>query len=130
MNDIIKQLPSTAELISGRANVPCNGCKACCGMDAVILREDYGDVLDNYVYEKKVIPGWGLVPVLPKVDRHCYYLGPDGCTIHDHAPAMCRVFDCRKFYQRFTRPERRRMVREGLADQAVFDAGRQRLTDE
>ena len=40
---------------------------------------------------------------------------------------MCRAFDCRKHFQSFTRQERRRMVKAGIASRDVFEAGRVRL---
>jgi uncharacterized protein len=53
------------------------------------------------------------------------YLGRDGCTIHDRAPAICRVFDRRHLSR--TRAERLAMVKSGLVSNEVLSAGRKRL---
>lgn len=37
----------------------------------------------------------------------CIYLGPDGCTIHGHHPAICRTFDCAAFARLWPRRRRR-----------------------
>ena len=61
-------------------------------------------------------------------DGNCIYLGETGCSIHSRRPAMCREFDCRRFYLGFKdRSERRRMVKSGMVSKEVIDAGRQRL---
>ncbi|ACK78268.1 hypothetical protein AFE_1014 [Acidithiobacillus ferrooxidans ATCC 23270] len=38
------------------------------------------------------MPGFFRIPEQENGD--CHYLGKDGCTIHDHAPAMCQFFSC------------------------------------
>lgn len=43
------------------------------------------------------IPSREITVIKLNKDGSCHYLGPDGCTIHDRAPAICRVFDCRRF---------------------------------
>lgn len=66
-----------------------------------------------------------------EIDHHangdCVYLGPDGCTIHERAPYLCRIFDCRDAYRMHSRAERRRRIAEGRASAAVYEAGRTRL---
>lgn len=57
----------------------------------------------------------------------CIYLGDDGCTIHDRRPQVCRTFDCRDIYRKTTRAQRRHLVKSGVADKRIFDAGRSRL---
>ncbi len=114
-----------------RANVPCNGCKLCCQHDLIVLHPENGDVVADYAgdTERRINPLTGvLVHALKrKPNGNCVYLGPDGCTIHDRAPVVCREFDCRLMYLCIPRAERRRLVRQGLMEQAVFDAGRARL---
>lgn len=59
----------------------------------------------------------------------CVYLGEKGCTIHDHAPVICKEFDCRLWYLSKPRPERRRMMhdsRSGVAGE-VLKAGMLRV---
>jgi len=72
----------------------------------------------------------GAIPVLrrKKPSGECVYLGEHGCTIHDRAPRMCREYDCRIVYAKdMQRPraERRRMLKEGSIDRALFERGRE-----
>jgi hypothetical protein len=62
-----------------------------------------------------------------KPDGSCVYLTATGCSIHGRAPKLCRQFDCREMYRMHDRKERRRRVAVGLADPAVYKAGRERL---
>lgn len=110
-----------------RANVPCGSCQLCCHHDVIMLFPEKGDDVSSYEHEYRDLP-MGRVPILKKgASGNCVYLGTSGCTIHDRAPAICRVFDCRRWYLSKTRTERRVMVKLGMADQAIFDAGRERL---
>lgn len=112
-----------------QANVPCNGCTACCRNDAIVLLPEMGD--DQAAYRTfpatNPITGRPCRMLAKKPDGACVYLGRAGCTIHGRAPAICREFDCRSFYRAFSRPERRRLVKDGHCDAAVFAAGRARL---
>lgn len=108
--------------------VPCNGCRACCSQ-AVFLFPEEGDDPSQYETEAAVNPLSGKPSLMLRMrpNGDCHYLGPDGCTIYDRIPLMCRVFDCRRWFQKFTRHERRSMVRKGLLSQEILDAGRSRL---
>jgi hypothetical protein len=55
------------------------------------------------------------------------YLGRDGCTIHDRAPAICRAFDCRELFLSKTRAERLMLAKSGVVSNEVFSAGRRRI---
>lgn len=111
-----------------RADVPCGSCHLCCRGDVIMLLPDEGDDVASYEHEIVTLPGVGTGAVLKKGrDGNCIYLGPDGCTIHDRAPTICRIFDCRRWFMSKTRAERRRLVASGLADKEIFEAGRQRL---
>lgn len=111
------------------ASVPCNGCTSCCHGDAIVLHPECGDVPAHYDTEKSTHPltGAPCLMLRKKEDGSCIYLGEGGCTIHGRAPAICREFDCRRMFLKFTRPERRRLIKTGLFDKEVFDAGRERL---
>jgi Fe-S-cluster containining protein len=92
-----------------------------------MLLPEHGDVIEGYDHEWVTLPeGRGAV-VKKGADGNCIYLGPDGCTIHDRAPAICRIFDCRRWFLSKTRNERRALVKSGMADADVFEAGRKRL---
>ena len=112
-----------------RANVPCNGCRLCCTNDMIFLHPAEGDRPADYLTQQVFNPITGKAGHMlqKKPNGECVYLGPAGWTIHDRAPVICRTFDCRKLYRKFGLAERKRMVRAGVVDQAVFDAGRRRL---
>ncbi len=66
-----------------------------------------------------------------KANGDCFYLGEKGCTIWDKAPGVCKAFDCRLWYsgalQKYSRPERRQMLREGSLNAEIFYAGKKRV---
>lgn len=79
-------------------DVPCNGCRACCKNERIILSPENGDDITAY----KVVPtrkGEGPVEWMlqHKPNGECVYLTEAGCSIHDQAPWACRQFDCRKW---------------------------------
>ena len=112
-----------------RNNVPCNGCTLCCQNDLIFLHPELGDNPSRYETMPAVNPITGKMglAIKHKATGGCIYLGPSGCTIHANSPAICREFDCRRFYLKMTRPERRRAIRNGYADREIFEAGRSRL---
>lgn len=115
-----------------RATVPCAGCTLCCQGEAIFLHPEHGDIPVLY----QTVPAVNPVTQTPslmlahKPNGDCIYLDrATGCTIHDRAPAICREFDCRKFYLRimeFSRNERRRMLKAGLLSRDKLNAGRDR----
>lgn len=89
------------------SHVPCGNCHLCCRSDVIMLLPEHGDVIESYDHEWVTLPeGRGAV-VKKGADGNCIYLGPDGCTIHNRAPAICRIFDCRRWLLSKTRNERR-----------------------
>ena len=115
-------------------SVPCNGCTACCQGDMIIIHPECGDDASLYETEPCIDPitGRHTVMLKHKRDGTCIYLGKAGCTIHDHSPAVCREFDCRRFYRDFymtmPRAERRRLVNvDKKISKAVIEAGKSRL---
>ena len=95
----------------------------------IILHPEKGDRVSDY----QTVPCRNPLTGKPghmldhKPNGECIYLGSSGCTIHGRAPLICREFDCRKMYLKFSRAERKRLVRDGLCDQSKFDAGRDRI---
>lgn len=116
--------------MSERAVVPCGACSACCRGEAVILTDE--DDAGQYETMPAMVEGVAYL-VLAKRNGACVYLKEGRCSIHGRAPLMCRVFDCRKWLASMSRPEWRRLLREGKIDLDVVVAARSRmgtLTDE
>lgn len=112
-----------------RASVPCGDCHRCCQHDAIVLHPECGDVISTYETEQIAHPltGKPAHQLKHKPNGECIYLGSTGCTIWHRAPAICREFDCRRMFLKFSRIERKRLVKTGLFSKEVFDAGRARL---
>ena len=101
-------------------NVPCNGCRACCLHDMIPLLPERGDLIWTYKHEV-VATAAGPKAVLQRGETgECIYLGRDGCTIHDRAPAICRAFDCRHLFLSKTRAERIAMIKSGMVSNEIF----------
>lgn len=105
------------------ADVPCGSCKLCCtGRSAVMVMSDHGD--DVASYDTTTFPGMGDIPFLKfKPNGDCMYLGVEGCTIHDRAPFMCRIFDCREQHKMYTKSQRQELVRTGALSAEVLRRG-------
>jgi Fe-S-cluster containining protein len=110
-------------------DVPCNGCHHCCRSEVIALMPEEGDELSRFEHDVITLPVHGEVAVLKhKPNGDCVYLDDErGCTIHGHAPVICRTFDCRHWFQRHSRNERRKMIAGSPATRLVFAAGRERL---
>ena len=112
------------------ADVPCGGCTLCCRTLIVPLsREevDSGEYLWAWVTKRD---GTRLGHALQrKPNGDCVYLGENGCTIHDRAPHVCKIFDCRSLFQKLDRVDRRRAIASGKLPKSLFDKGRQMLKD-
>ena len=104
--------------------VPCAGCTRCCHGDAVrLLPAD--DPAQYRTEPHSDVPG--ALMLAHKPDGDCFYLGPDGCTIHETKPLMCRKFDCRKIAQAITWMRARKMNAGGLLKIAVWRRGKDLL---
>jgi Fe-S-cluster containining protein len=86
---------------NGDAEVPCDGCTACCrSAQFVYIEPDETETLAR-------IPAALLWPaprrppghvVLGYDERgHCPMLVDDRCSIYEHRPRTCRMYDCRVF---------------------------------
>lgn len=109
-----------------RADVPCDGCTACCKHDIIFLHPENGDKPETYETIEVFNPiSKRVAPALARAENGwCIYLGPGGCTIHDRAPVICQKFDCRKFVQMLgNRADRRRAA----VGNEVVRAGVERL---
>lgn len=125
------ELPSfdVGLLRAPRSDVPCDGCTVCCrGGEVVTLFPEAGDDPSTYLTKEAVmVDGTPLVMLQHKPNGDCVYLGESGCTIHDRAPAVCRTFDCRGFYLKLTRNERRVWMKQNEHKRRIFAAARARL---
>jgi Fe-S-cluster containining protein len=96
-------LTSTRAAVAGRrdAEVPCDGCTACCASSQfVLVGPDETEALAHIPAELLVAaPGAPAGHVVLGYDEHgrCPMLGDAGCTIYEHRPRTCRTYDCRVF---------------------------------
>jgi len=70
--------------------VNCDGCTACCHFYDIEIRP--GDNTEHLQTEMR-----DGKHVLKKNGNACIHLGPEGCTVHEHRPQVCRHYDCRLF---------------------------------
>lgn len=96
-------LDRTLAALDGRvdADVPCGSCLACCSSRQFVhIEPDETETLERVPGELR-FPAPGLPAghvVLPHDDRgRCPMLGDRGCTIYEHRPRTCRIYDCRIF---------------------------------
>jgi Fe-S-cluster containining protein len=57
----------------------------------------------------------------------CIYLESGRCSIHDHAPSLCRSADCRSIAVKYDFETARRLHAMHLIDIRVWDHGRMLL---
>lgn len=89
-----------------------------------------GDRAVDYLTMPAVNPITGKhgLALQQKPNGDCIYLGEKGCTIHGKAPAICKEFDCRRFFLGLgDRNARRQVLKTGLVTKDVYEAGRKRL---
>ena len=83
------------------ADVPCNGCTACCTSSQFVhIGPDEADTL-AHIPAELLFPAPGLPRghVLMGYDErgHCPMLVENRCSIYEHRPRTCRTYDCRVF---------------------------------
>lgn len=96
-------LSSISDALAGGhgSQVPCGGCTACCSSSQFVhIEPDEADTLDH-VPDELLFPAPGLPDghVLMGYDENgrCPMLVDERCSIYDHRPRTCRVYDCRVF---------------------------------
>jgi uncharacterized protein len=83
------------------ADVPCNGCTACCtSAQFVHIGPDEADTLAHIppalLFPAPRLPAGHMV--LGYDERgHCPMLHDGRCSIYEHRPRTCRTYDCRVF---------------------------------
>jgi Fe-S-cluster containining protein len=85
----------------GDSDVPCSGCTACCTSSQFVhIEPDEADTL-AHIPPEVLFPAPGHPEghrLLGYDERgHCPMLGDSGCSIYEHRPRTCRVYDCRIF---------------------------------
>jgi Fe-S-cluster containining protein len=83
------------------ADVPCGSCVACCASSQFVhIEPDEADAL-SHIPRQLLFPAPGLPRghVLMGYDDRgrCPMLTDAGCSIYEHRPRTCRVYDCRVF---------------------------------
>lgn len=88
--------------------VPCAGCTLCCRSGELILltAEDTSPPGKPYLVQQIEHDGKSVFALAQLQNGACVYVSPDGCRIHDHAPAICKAFDCGALYAARTTRER------------------------
>ena len=102
---------------------PCNGCVRCCkGFDLIRLLP--GD--DPATYQTMAHPlRPDALALQHKPNGDCVYLAPDGCSIYERRPLMCRSMDCRVVALTITRAQADR-----LRIPRAYQRGRQLLREQ
>jgi Fe-S-cluster containining protein len=82
-------------------DVPCDGCTACCRASQFVpIAPEESDTL-AWIPPELLVPAPGLPrghAVLGYDERgRCPLLVDDRCSIYEHRPRACRVYDCRIF---------------------------------
>jgi Fe-S-cluster containining protein len=83
------------------ADVPCNGCTACCTSSMFIhIEPDERDTL-AHIPQQLLFPAprrpHGHVVLGHDERGHCPMLIDNRCSIYEHRPRTCRTYDCRVF---------------------------------
>lgn len=115
--------------MKARSVVPCDGCKVCCVRETIILHPECGYVVASYDAApiKNPITGATDMAIRHKPNGECVYLGDTGCTIWSRAPIICKEFDCRQLFARFTNRERKDLLKAGVLEKETLAAGKLRL---
>ncbi|MEP6625539.1 MAG: YkgJ family cysteine cluster protein [Acidimicrobiia bacterium] len=83
------------------ADVPCGECTACCRASQFVPIEADETAVLAHIPDELRFPAPGRPPgtVVLGFDQHgaCPMLTDAGCSIYDHRPRACRMYDCRIF---------------------------------
>lgn len=90
-----------AHRVGEGASVPCDRCTACCAASQFVHLDPDDRAARANIPAALLFPAPGAPPgtLVMGYDAagRCPMLGPSGCTIYDHRPRACRMFDCRVF---------------------------------
>jgi hypothetical protein len=76
------------------ANVPCDGCTACCYFHEVDF-DPKAERASDLPFLDFVVGDDGKAVLRKREDGACVHLGDSGCTVYEHRPRPCRHYDCR-----------------------------------
>lgn len=85
-------------------DLPCGDCRRCCtdwqvvGVTKQELRRFAFDVEPIPAHIDQTFMARFAAILRRRENGDCVYLGDRGCTIHERAPHVCRVFDCRMMF--------------------------------
>jgi Fe-S-cluster containining protein len=86
------------------------------------------DDASQYVTATLLKPGESPQVILDRQSNgDCIYLAESGCTIWEHAPKVCREFDCRVTFSGSDRAGRRLAIKRGEMSKEIFERGRELL---
>jgi hypothetical protein len=74
--------------------VPCDGCVACCYAKRISVNPEKEPAERLAVLQ--TVKDRNGVRLRRRRDGACVHLGPEGCTVYEHRPTICRAFDCRE----------------------------------
>jgi Fe-S-cluster containining protein len=110
----------------GDTDVPCGDCTACCTSSQFVhIAPDETDTLARI--PKALLFSAPMAPkghVLLGYDEHgrCPMLVDNRCSIYEHRPRTCRVYDCRVFAATGVAPDADKPAVAARAARWVFDA--------
>jgi uncharacterized protein len=83
------------------SEVPCDGCTACCRSSQFVLVEADEHETRAHIPAELLFPAPGRrdddLVLGYDAEGCCPMLGDDGCSIYEHRPRACRIYDCRIF---------------------------------
>lgn len=105
-------------------DVPCNGCTRCCRGDAVrIMPHEDASQWQTVAHPYQA----GARMLAHNANDDCVYLGPSGCTIHDHKPEQCRAMDCRNLARSLSFTQARKLAARNALPLAIWQRGKDLL---
>lgn len=103
-------------------DVPCGTCNACCRNTEVLLTPEEAK---EYLCDVRTVKGDTGAFLKRQNNGNCIYLGAGGCSTYLKRPQVCQGFDCRLWYVKHSRSQRREMCRTDSARE-IMNAGRVR----
>jgi len=109
------------------AVVECESCSLCCRNRHLVLLTPGVDNPRLFRKQRAVHPVSGdpVFALAFQPNGDCAHLIDGKCDVYENRPQVCRTFSCVGDYLETPRAERRRRVKAGTADQAVYDRGRE-----